>query len=165
MMKATGSRPDDWLKAQLQLAKAALPDADNPQHTPLPLVPLARLQSLQTLLTHTASSAAAQATQVAAALPALAADPNTLQEAWALAGAALQRWWSLQAQCLEQWTALGKEMGQLRKVNTLSKYVGQEMDLVKQAQTLISDQSTSAVQLYENIVVDTSWWLSQKAQR
>ena len=164
MMKATGSRPDDWLKAQVQLAKAALPDADNPRQVPLTLVPLARLQSLQALLAHTASSATTQAAQAAAALPSLATDPNALQEAWALAGAAAQQWWSLQAQWLEQWTALGQEMGQLRKVNTVSKYVGQEMDLVKQTQTLISDQTSSAVQLYENIVVNTSYWLSQKVK-
>lgn len=163
MMKATGARPDDWLKAQLQLAKAALPDADHPQRVPLPLVPLARLQSLQALLSHSAGSAAAQATQAAAALPALATDPDALREAWALAGAALQQWWSLQAQWLEQWTALGQQAGQLRKVNTVSKFVGQEMDLAKQVQTLLSDQSTSAAQLCENIVVNTSFWLSQKA--
>ena len=147
MMKAMGSRPDDWLKAQVQLAKAALPDAGNPRQVPLTLVPLARLQSLQALLAHTASSATTQATQAAAALPALATDPAALQEAWALAGAAVEQWWSLQAQWLQQWTALGQEMG-----------------LVKQTQTLISDQTTSAVQLYENIVVNISYWLSQKAR-
>lgn len=162
MMKATGSRPDDWLKAQLHLVKASLPDAEKPRHVPLPLVPLARLQALQSLAAHSLSSGATQAAQAAAALPALAADPTVVQEAWTLAGAAAQRWWTLQARWLEQWTALAQSAGDVRKVNTVSKYVDGEMNLYKQAQTLLSSQATDAAQLAENIVVDVSWWLSQK---
>lgn len=164
MMKATGSRPEDWYKAQLQLLKASLPDAERPRRTPLPLVPLTRLMTLQSLVAHTLGSAAAQATQAGAALPALASDPNAPQEAWTLAGAALQRWWSLQARWLEQWTALAQDMGELRKINTVSKYVDGEMNLFKQVQGLLASQTTDAAQLAENISVDVAWWLSQKTQ-
>lgn len=167
MMRAAGSRPDDWLKAQTQLLQAALPTQDKAEQAqvPLPLVPLTQLSMLQSVLGHTATSATTRAVQIGSALPALAADPSAPQEAWGLAGAATQRWWSVQAQMLKQWTALALEMGQMRKVRTASSYFTMLSDYQQQSQAIVSNHQLGMLEWFDTVYVDTGWWLAQRAQQ
>lgn len=162
MMKARGSRADDWLKAQVEAAKAAMPDAQDPARVPLPLVPLAQLQMLQSTLAHEASGYASRAVEAGAALPALANDPNAAQEAWALAGAAVQRWWSVQAQSVRDWVELGKEMGELKQARSVSNYLSMQINYTEQAQANVSSWQLNMAEWMDAVVVDTGWWLARK---
>lgn len=163
MMDAAGSRPDDLGQAHGRLAAAALPDAAHPRRVPWPLMPMARAQAAQSMLRQVAMSRSAQAMQTATALPALAFDPQALQQMLALSGAVVQQWMSLQAQWLDGLTELGQEAGELRQANTVSKYVDQEMNLVQQSLALVSAQTTATARLMENLQVNLAWWLSQRA--
>lgn len=165
MMKARGSRADDWLKAQVEAAKASLPDAEKPTRAPLPLVPLAQLQLLQGALTHEASGYASRAVQAGAALPGLVSDPNSAQEAWALAGAAVQRWWSVQAQSVKAWVELGKEMGELKQARTVSNYLAMQINYSEQAQANVSSWQLNMAEWMDAVIVDTGWWLARKGPR
>ncbi len=162
MDAAAGSRPTDMAQALGSVVAAALPDADHPRRAPLPMVPAARAMAAQSLFTHLASSQSNQAWQAATALPALAFDVTGAQEALALGGAVAQQCMSLQAQWLQGLTALAQEMGEMRQVNTVSKYVDQEMNLVQQSLALVSNQAAASARLMENIQVNVAWWLSQR---
>jgi hypothetical protein len=163
MMRAKGSRPDDWLKAQAQVAQAMLPDAEQPERMPLPLLPLAQLTMLQSALARETAGHASRTVQAAAALPALAEDPNTAQEALALVGATWQRWWSVQAQSLKEWTALAREMGHIRQAHSVTNYVAMEMNYALQAQAIVSNHSLAMTEWLDTVYVDTGWWLARKA--
>lgn len=166
MMDAAGSRPGDMAHALGSVAAATLPDAEHPRRAPLQLVPVARTLTTQSLVTHLASSQSNQAWQVATALPALAFDVTAAQQALALAGAVVQQCMTLHAQWLEGLTELAQEMGEIRQVNTVSKYVDQEMNLVQQGLGLVSNQAAATARLMENIQVNVAWWLNQRvAQR
>lgn len=163
MMDVAGSRPDDLARALGRVVAATLPDAERPKRAPLQLVPTARALAAQSLVTHIASSQSNQALQAATALPVLAFDVAGTQEALALAGAVVQQWMTLQAQWLQGLTELAQEMGEVRQVNTVSKYVDQEMNLVQQSLGLASNQMAATARLMENIQVNVAWWLNQRA--
>ena len=152
MTDAAVARPKDLPVAQLELARS-----------PLPLVPAARAWSLQSLMGHLAVNQSTQAVQATAALPALALDSTAASESVAMATAVGRQWLSLHAQWLEGLAELGEEMGQFRHVNTMSKYVDQEVNLVQQSLALVSSQVTATVRLVENIQVNVAWWLSQRS--
>lgn len=163
MMDAAGSRPTDLAHALGSVVAATLPDAQHPRRAPLQLVPASRALAAQSLVAHLASSQSNQAWQAAAALPVLAFDVAGTQQALALAGAVMQQWMSLQAQWLQGLTDLAQEMGEIRQVNTVSKYVDQEMNLVQQGLDLVSNQMAATARLAENIQVNVAWWLHQRA--
>lgn len=162
MMDAAGSRPTDLAHALGSVVAATLPDAQHPRRAPLQLVPASRALAAQSLVAHLASSQSNQAWQAAAALPVLAFDVAGTQQALALAGAVMQQWMSLQAQWLQGLTDLAQEMGAIRQVNTVSKYVDQEMNLVQQGLDLVSNQAAATARLAENIQVNVAWWLHQR---
>jgi hypothetical protein len=162
MMDAAGSRPTDLAHALGSVVAATLPDAQHPRRAPLQLVPASRALAAQSLVAHLASSQSNQAWQAAAALPVLAFDVAGTQQALALAGAVMQQWMSLQAQWLQGLTDLAQEMGEIRQVNTVSKYVDQEMNLVQQGLDLVSNQAAATARLAENIQVNMAWWLHQR---
>lgn len=163
MMDAAGSQPTDMAQALGSVMAAALPDAEHPRRAPLPMVPVARAMAAQSLFTHLASSQSTQAWQAATALPTLAFDVSGAQEALALGEAVAQQCMSLQAQWLQGLTELTQGMGEMRQVNTVSKYVDQEMNLVQQSLALVSNQAAATARLMENIQVNVGWWLSQRA--
>ncbi len=163
MMDAAGSRPEDMVRALCSVMAASLPDAEHPRRAPLPLLQAARGMAAQSLATHIASSQSQQAWQAATALPILAFDVTGTQQALALAGAAVQQCMTLQAQWLQGLTELAQEMGEMRQVNTVSKYVDQEMNLVQQGLDLVSNQAAATARLMENIQVNVAWWLNQRA--
>ena len=163
MMDAAGSRPTDLAHALGGVVAATLPDAQRSRRAPLQLVPAARALAAQSLVAHLASSQSNQAVQAATALPVLAFDVAGTQQALALAGAMVQQWMTLQAQWLQGLTELAQEMGEVRQVNTVSKYVDQEMNLVQQGLDLVSNQAAAAARLAENIQVNVAWWLHQRA--
>jgi len=165
MMDAAGSRPEDLPLALGRMMAATLPDAERPKQAPLPMMPVARAMAAQSLVTHIASSQSNQAMQAAAALPVLAFDVAGTQQALALAGAVAQQWMTLQAQWLQGLTELAQEMGEFRQVNTVSKYVDQEMNLVQQGIGLASNQMAATARLMENIQVNVAWWLHQRAAK
>jgi len=152
MTDSAVARPQDLPVAQLELARS-----------PLPLVPAARAWSLQSLVGHLVVNQSTQAVQATAALPALALDSTAASEGVAMAEAVCRQWMSLQAQWLEGLAELGQEMAEFRHVNTMSKYVDQEVNLVQQSVALVSTQATATVRLLENIQVNVAWWLSQRS--
>lgn len=162
MMDATGARPEDLPRAQWHLAQAALPHPDHPKRAPLPLLPAARALTLHSLMTQLATRQSARAMQAVTLLPALL-DPRTMGEGLAFATALWQQWQSLQAQWLEGVSELAEGMGEIRHVNTVSKFADQEADLVQQSMDLITAQATATIRLVENLQVNVDWWLSQRA--
>jgi hypothetical protein len=58
-----------------------------------------------------------------------------------------------------------QETGEIRQVNTVSKYVDQEMGLVQQGFDLASNQMAATARLMENNQVNAAWWLHQRAAK
>ena len=164
MMDAAGARPNDLARALGHLLEASLPSMEQPRRAPLPWLPAARAMSALLLAQHVASSQSAQAADVGTALPYLGADGSAAPQALAFGAAVLQQCASLQAQWLEGLAELGREMGEVRAANTLSKYVDHEMDLIQQSVALVADQLTATARLMENIQVNAAWLLSQRRQ-
>ena len=162
MMDAVGARPEDLPRAQWHVVQAALPHPEHPKRAPLPLMPAARALSVQSLMTHLATRQTARAMQAVALLPALL-DPRTAAEGLSFATALWQQWQSLQAQWLEGVSELAEEMGEIRHVNTVSKFADQEADLMQQSMALVTAQATATIRLVENLQVNVDWWLSQRA--
>lgn len=133
MMDAAGAQPDDLPRAHWHLAQAALPQPEHPRRPPWPLLPAALL------------------------------DARTAAERLQMTAAVLQQWQSLQAQWIEGLTGLAQAMGEVRQVNTVSKFVDQESALWLRGLALVSAQATATMKLLENVQVNQVWWLSQRA--
>jgi hypothetical protein len=160
MMDATGARPDDLAQALHHLLEAMVPEPG--QRLPLALAPAGRLLAAQSQLGSSVASQAGQAWQMAAALPALAFDVDGVQQVMALGGAAAQQWARVQAQWLEDATKLGRDMSDVRRANTVAKYVDHELTLVHQGLALVTGLATAAMQLMENTQINAAWLLSQR---
>ena len=163
MMVAAGAQPDDLPRAHWHLAQAALPHPDHPRRAPWPLLPAARVWNWHALTAHLTSRQSAHAVQTAMLWPAAALDARTAAEGLEMAAAVMQQWQSLQAQWLEGLTGLAAAMGEVRQVNTVSKFVDQEAALWQRGMALVSAQATATVKLFENLQVNQAWWLSQRA--
>lgn len=163
MMDAAGAQPDDLPRAHWHLAQAALPQAEHPRRAPWPLLPAARAWNWQALATHVVGQQSAHAVQTAMLLPAALLDARTAAESLQMTVAVLQQWQSLQAQWIEGLTGLAQAMGEVRQVNTVSKFVDQESALWQRGLALVSAQATTTMKLVENVQVNQAWWLSQRA--
>jgi hypothetical protein len=161
MMDATGARPGDLAQALHHWLEAMVPEPG--KRLPLALAPVGRFLAAQSQLRSSVATQAGQAWQMAAALPALAFDVDGVQQAMALGGAAAQQWARVQAQWLEDATKLGRDMGDVGRANTVSKYVDHELTLVHQGLALVTGLATSAVQLMENTQINAAWLVSQRA--
>lgn len=165
MMDPIVARPSDLARTNQRLIEAALPPPGKGEGAQAPLAfgPVAaRYAAMQTLVGQWAARQTAQAAQVSTALPALAFDGTAVQESIALSHAVSQQYVALQALWLEGLAELASEAGQLRKTNTMSKYVDQEMHLLQQGLALVTTQATATVRLAENVQNNLAWWLSQR---
>jgi hypothetical protein len=153
MMDAAGARPEDLGRAQQRWFSPALPWA-----------PLTHGWAVQEAAARVAHQQSTQALAAGAALPALAFDATAWQEGLALAGAIGQQWLSLQSMWFEGLGEWAEEAGELRRANTVSKFVDQEMNLLQQGLALMASQATASTRLGENIQSNLACWLSRKAQ-
>ena len=154
MMDAVGARPDDLGRAQQRWFSPALPWA-----------PVAHGWAVQSVAARMGRKQTAQALSASAALPTLAFDTTAWQEGVALAGAIAQQWLSLQSMWFDGVVEWAEEAGELRRANTVSKFVDQEMNLLQQGLALVANQATASARLGENIQSNLAYWLSRKAAR
>ncbi|MBT8155824.1 hypothetical protein KMP13_18550 [Epibacterium ulvae] len=90
--------------------------------------------------------------------------PGTLFEAMALFYSASQRGLDLQKQWREDWQAWAEYASKLPGADTTSKLVARQSNIMLQAQAQISEQTTEALELMDNIFVGYSFWVSQQLQ-
>jgi hypothetical protein len=99
----------------------------------------------------------------ALALPSVMFSEAAAREATALGVAVSQQVLGLCADWVDGLTDLGQEMGTLRQVNTVTKYVDDESKLALRAVALMNAQMTSAARLVENVQVDVAWLIARHA--
>jgi hypothetical protein len=66
-----------------------------------------------------------------------------------------QAWW-------QDWEVWAGECGQIKRANTVSKLVEQDLNLVLQLGQLVSNHTTELVGLLENFAFNCDYWLSEK---
>lgn len=91
-------------------------------------------------------------------------DHDTLSELLQLQNAINARFMEQNKQWFEGLQQIANEAGQLKKANTLSKFMEQQFDLVGQCVSLFSNQSTNLVSQLENIQIDIGYWITQKSE-
>ena len=158
MMAPARAAPDALPQALLRMAKASLYDPAHPCRAPLPFVPVARAVAPLQLLKHQGASQPAQATTAALALPTV----RSACEVAALGFAAWQQWLGLCAGWVDGVTELGQDMGTLRQVNTVTKYVDEENNLALRGVALMTAQVTAAARLMENAQVNVAWLMARQ---
>lgn len=89
-------------------------------------------------------------------------DQQTWTEWLEMQQAIMKRTMQLQQQWQEQQQQYVEECGQIRKVNTMSKLMEQEMNLLLQCGAMLTKQMTDCVMLFENVQSNMAYWLSQK---
>lgn len=89
-------------------------------------------------------------------------DQQTWNEWLEMQQAIMKRTMQLQQQWQEQQQQYVEECGQIRKVNTMSKLMEQEMNLLLQCGAMLTKQMTDCVMLFENVQSNMAYWLSQK---
>ena len=158
MMAPTRAASDALPQALLRMAKASLYDPAHPRRTPLPFAPVTRAVAPLQLLKHQGASQAAQATTAALALPTV----GSACEVAALGFAVWQQCLGLCADWIDGVTELGQDMGTLRQVDTVTKYVDEENNLALRGVALVTAQVTAGARLMENAQVDLAWLLARQ---
>lgn len=83
-------------------------------------------------------------------------------EVYAMNNEALRRLFKFQSGWATGWKEWALESSTPKKVNTASKLVSQEFNVMAQALVLLGLQTTGFVELMENINVSYGYWLKQK---
>jgi len=92
-------------------------------------------------------------------------DPDTLGEWFELQNAIADRFVGQGEQWIQGIRQIAEEAAELKKANTLGKYMAQQCALVGQWVSLLSTQTTNVTEQLENIQIDVAYWLSQKTGR
>ena len=163
MMTPARADADALPRALQRLAQASLPDPAHPHRTPLPFVPVARAMASLQLLKHQGASRPEQALAAALALPSVLFSAAAAREAAALGAAVWQQSLGLCADWVDGLTELGQDMGTLRRVNTVTKYVDEENNLALRAVALATAQVTATARLMENVLVNVAWLIGRHA--
>ncbi|MEP6501893.1 MAG: hypothetical protein ABJD97_01065 [Betaproteobacteria bacterium] len=163
MMAPAQSDPDALPRALQRLVQASLPDPAHPRRAPLPFVPMARAMASLQVLTHQGASRPDQATAAALALPSVMFSADAAREATALGAAACQQLLGLCADWVDGLVELGQDMGTLRQVNTVTKYVDEENNLALRGVALVTAQVAAAARLMENVQVNAAWLIGRHA--
>jgi hypothetical protein len=161
MMAPARADPDALPAALLRLAKASLPDPAHPLRTPLPFVPVSRWMTSLQLLKHQGASRPEQTMTATLALPTVMFSEAAAREATALGAAVYQQVLGLWADWIDGLTDLGQDMGTLRQVNTVTKYVDEENNLALRGVALLNAQVTAAARLMENVQVNVAWLIGR----
>ncbi|CAN7157171.1 hypothetical protein LJR225_000212 [Phenylobacterium sp. LjRoot225] len=104
-------------------------------------------------------------THVAAAVTRLAASGaygSVWEGCWDIGAAATHRLHRLQSGWVQSWFSWLHYCGQIDGASTLSKFSEREINIVNQAQQLISEQSVDLLALLENVQVDIQHWLDKQ---
>jgi hypothetical protein len=128
-------------------------------HTAPPIVP--HLQTLHAVLNSWATRTSVNGMGAANLIP-CAMNPQTGLELLQLQTAILDKLWRQQQDSWRGWTAWTQECAQIRRANTVSKLVEQDLNLVVQLGQLMSDQTTDLVGMLENFGFNYDYWLSEK---
>jgi hypothetical protein len=92
------------------------------------------------------------------------ADPLVWSEWMQLQAAIIQRLNEQHMDWRKGCAILADDFGQIRHANTMSKLAEKQSNLILQWSALLTSQTTSLVELMENIHVDYGYWASQKLQ-
>lgn len=92
-------------------------------------------------------------------------DYQVLDEGLAMQRAILERLATQQTEWVQGLQTLATEMAGIRNVNTLSKLMDQEYDVVSQFGALLSGQATAMMELLENIQIGTGYLLARHTGR
>lgn len=123
--------------------------------------PLLRTQKFQSLFSQLLSTAVDNQLSTASWLP-LHGNRQLWQEMLAIQQAVMQRMQQQHQAWIDGCADVSLEYRQLKKVNTLSKLIEQEYNIMAQWHALIASQMSNWAGLLENIHVDYAYWLSQK---
>lgn len=121
---------------------------------------LQRTQVLQTLMNGWALRAAGTGMKTVNLAP-FSLDAQVLTELLQLQYAVVQRLQAQQQEWMQGWAAWLQERAQVRRANTMSKLVEQELDLLVRFGLLLGNQMVDLVTLQENIEVNTSYWVAE----
>ncbi|TDF63358.1 hypothetical protein [Cupriavidus sp. L7L] len=121
---------------------------------------LQRSQMLQTLMSGWALRTADTGVK-SLNLASFGMDVQVLTELFQLQYAIVQRLQTQQQGWMAGWTAWLQERAQVKRANTMSKLVEQELDLLARFGLLLSNQMVDLVTLQENIEVNTGYWVAQ----
>lgn len=88
-------------------------------------------------------------------------DYEVLNEGLAMQRAILERLATQQTEWVQGLETLATEAAGLRNVNTMSKLMDQEYDIVSQFGALLSGQATAMMELLENIQIGTGYLLAR----
>jgi hypothetical protein len=89
-------------------------------------------------------------------------DAEGWEELFAFQSAVLERFAEQQKDWLEGCAAVVQEYGELKRANTMAKFVEQEYNVVVQMGALFATQAANFVGLMESIQVDYGYWIHQK---
>ncbi|RDK05017.1 hypothetical protein [Cupriavidus lacunae] len=121
---------------------------------------LQRTQMLQTLMNGWALRTAGTGVKTLNLAP-FSMDAQVLTELFQLQSAIVLRLQAQQQGWMLGWTAWLQERAQVKRANTMSKLVEQELDLLSRFGLLLSNQMVDLVTLQENIEVNTGYWVAQ----
>lgn len=119
-----------------------------------------RSTTMQTLVAEWAQRTARTGAKAMTLAP-FSLDPQVVTEWLQLQSAIAERLQSQQQVWLQGWALWLEERAQVRRANTMSKLMEQEMDLLGRFVLLLSGQMVDLVTLQENVEVNTGYWVSQ----
>jgi hypothetical protein len=123
--------------------------------------PAVHAYRLQYLLNQLALRGLGNQMTMACVLP-MRTDFQTWEELFAIQAAVWQRLQQQHADWVAGCNAMVQEYSQLKRANTLSKFVEQEYNVFAQMGALMSAQAASFSGLLENLQVDMGYWVAQK---
>jgi hypothetical protein len=121
--------------------------------------PLLRSQKMHSLIGQWAKRGLEDGT---AAMTVLRLDANAWEELHAFQSAVLERFAEQQRDWFEGCAAVVQEYGELKRANTMAKFVEQEYNVAVQIGALFATQAANFVGLLETIQVDYGYWIHQK---
>lgn len=105
---------------------------------------------------------AADAGIASAKLFTMAAHPQTWQVLFHLQQAILEQMQQQQKDWLSGWEDWLEEFAQIKRVNTMSKLVEQEFNLLAQFVLFLQERATSFVKLQENVEINYGYWINEE---
>ena len=128
-------------------------------HSAAPVVP--HFQTLHAVLNGWAMRATTNGLAAANLIPNELSPQGGLE--WLdLQAAMLGKLWRQQQAWWQDWEAWVRECSQIKRANTVSKLVEQDLNLVVQFGQLASNHTTELVSLLENFAFNLDYWLSEK---
>lgn len=153
----------DMQHSHTRLLKSLVP-VEAPAHAQVALSPLLRLANYQQLL----GNALTRQLLNCQGLWSLALQParqsSALSESLAMQGAILQRLAAQQSQWQQGFEDLAQLVGGIRDVNTMSKLMEQEFNVLARLGALLNSQATATMELMESMQIGYGYLLARQEQ-